>query len=282
MKINCHICANESLKIFDALILNKYRTDYFQCTNCGFIQTEKPTWLNEAYVSAITSIDVGLVYRNLGFSNIIPSILDIFSTEDDSYLDYGGGYGLFVRIMRDKGYDFYLQDVFAENLFAKYFELKDYNKKAKFAALTAFEVFEHLENPVDELKKMFELSDTLIFSTELQPVSTYSSVSDWWYFVPETGQHLSFYSTRSLEILSEQCECNFYTNKYDLHILTKLDLKQDPFIIKPPEKKRLEERIISKFLTKKPDVDVEVNKRLSLLKQDFELYKKHLQDAILT
>lgn len=267
---------NESRKIFDALILKKYKTAYFQCKNCGFIQTEKPVWLNEAYASAITSIDVGLVYRNIDFSTKLPALLDIFSTENDSYIDYGGGYGLFVRIMRDKGYDFYLQDLYAENLFARHFELKDYKRESKFASLTAFEVFEHLESPAEELNKMFQLSDTVIFSTDLQPHSSYQGPEDWWYFMPETGQHVSFYTNKSLEILSHKYQCKLYTNGFNLHILTKLDLKRKPFPDLAPLKKPLIERIFTKIAKKPAET---VNERPSLLGKDFELYKKHLQDT---
>lgn len=265
----CNICGSSTSKVFDAMVLEKYKTDYFQCENCGFIQTDKPHWLKEAYVSAITSIDVGLIYRNLDFSNIVPPVLDLFSSEEDAYIDYGGGYGMFVRILRDKGYDFYLHDMYAENLFAKHFELKDYNGKSKFAALTAFEVFEHLEDPIEELDKMFKLSDTIIFSTDLQPETTFKRPDDWWYFVPETGQHISFYTTRSLEFLSQKFNCKLYSNKYNLHMFTKQHLSKNPFLQSAPVNSIIE-RIYKKILKKPIGTS---SKRTSLLQQDFQLYK---------
>lgn len=277
MNTICNICSSKALKIFDALILGIYKTGYFQCEKCGFIQTDKPYWLKEAYVSAISSLDVGLIYRNLDFSNLVPSILDLFSGKEDAYIDYGGGYGMFVRIMRDKGYDFYLDDIYAENLFAKYFELKDYKGNSKFAALTAFEVFEHLENPTTELEKMFELSDTVIFSTELQPQATFSNAGDWWYFVPEIGQHISFYSVKSLEVLSQKFNCRLYTNGSNLHILTKLHLQRNPFLGKAQPPKSIMERIMNRMFKKPVETIIE---RPSLLQQDFQLYRSNVNNKV--
>lgn len=274
MKNICSICESNSSKIFDALVLGIYVTDYFQCDNCGFIQTEKPYWLEKAYASPIASIDVGLVYRNLYLSNILPSILDTFSNKEDSYIDYGGGYGMFVRIMRDKGFDFYLHDIYAENLFAKHFELKDCSRPKKFASLTAFEVFEHLVNTVGELEKMFELSDTIIFSTELQPKATFSHAGDWWYFMPETGQHIAFYSLKSLEILSRKYNCKLYTNGNNLHIFTKDEMIHDPFIAEVTTPRSIKERVfnklVGKFIRKPKEIP---SYRTSLLQQDFQLYR---------
>lgn len=275
MNTICNICGGNASKIFDALVLGKYTSGYHQCKKCGFIQTDKPYWLKEAYASAISSLDVGLIYRNLDFSNIIPSVLDLFSGKEDSYIDYGGGYGIFVRIMRDKGYDFYLDDIYAENLFAKYFELKNHKGNAKFAALTAFEVFEHLEDPVSELKKMFELSDTVIFSTELQPQSSFSNSGDWWYFVPEIGQHISFYNLKSLEVLSQQFNCRLHSNGSNLHMLTKLNLQRNPFSAKAPPPKSIMERIMNRMFKKPVETIIQ---RPSLLQPDFELYKSNLNN----
>ena len=46
--------------------------------------------------------------------------------------------------MRDKGYDFYWQDIYSKNLYATDFE---YTKNTKYEMLTAYEVFEHLPDP---------------------------------------------------------------------------------------------------------------------------------------
>ena len=153
--MNCKICGANSLSFFTTKVLNKYEVEYFQCSDCGFIQTEKPYWLEEAYSDAIASSDVGLVFRNLGFSKICNNLLFEMFDHNAKFLDYGGGYGLFVRIMRDLGFDFYWHDVFCKNLFAQDFAFNEKNNE-QYEVVTAFEVFEHLVDPVDEIKKILK------------------------------------------------------------------------------------------------------------------------------
>ena len=63
--MNCKICDAHCEKIFEKIILQKYPSSYYQCTNCNFIQTDEPIWLKEAYTNAITSLDIGLATRNI-------------------------------------------------------------------------------------------------------------------------------------------------------------------------------------------------------------------------
>ena len=58
--MTCKICNNPSEKIFDKIILQKYHSNYYQCKNCSFVQTDEPIWLEEAYSNAITTLDIGL------------------------------------------------------------------------------------------------------------------------------------------------------------------------------------------------------------------------------
>lgn len=51
--MTCKICGKENKFIFKAKILKKYDVSYFHCENCGFLQTEEPHWLSEAYKSPI-------------------------------------------------------------------------------------------------------------------------------------------------------------------------------------------------------------------------------------
>jgi hypothetical protein len=97
-------------------MLGKYEAKYYQCSDCQFIQTEEPFWLEEAYKDAITKLDIGLVYRNENITPIISTIIQLLFSKSKRFIDYGGGYGLFVRMMRDRGFDFYRQDIYCENL----------------------------------------------------------------------------------------------------------------------------------------------------------------------
>lgn len=225
------ITGGETEKLFTAKILGKYEADYFQCKETGFIQTEDPYWLQEAYQSAIVSLDVGIALRNEQMAIVTERTIARFFKEGNRFLDYGGGYGQFVRIMRDRGFNFFLFDEYAENLYARFFDLKSRTDllKEKFEVVTAFEVFEHLINPLESLEELLHYSDTILFSTELVPDQKFTSASDWWYFAPEMGQHVSFYSLRSLRYLAGKMKCDLYSNGQNLHLLTRKKLEKDPF-----------------------------------------------------
>ena len=225
----CLICKQQSDPVFAAKILNKYDACYFRCSRCGFIQTETPHWLGEAYESAITSLDVGLVQRNLDLAKLTEKIIDQVFDREARFLDFAGGYGLFVRLMRDKGYNFFRQDKFCPNLFAANYDLNDLPPSTRFELVTAFEVFEHLPDPCQETQRMLELSDSVFFTTEMVPSSPIARSEDWWYFAPETGQHISFFSTNALEILAAQVNCYLWTDRNTTHLLTRKKLKADPF-----------------------------------------------------
>ncbi|MBN4073024.1 class I SAM-dependent methyltransferase [Crocinitomix catalasitica] len=218
--MECNICNGTVEPLFKGTILHKLDVQYYQCTNCQFIQTEKPYWLDEAYSQAIGLSDVGLVSRNIDLSELLVPTIHKYFDSNSKFVDYAGGYGMFVRIMRDKGLDFYRQDRYCENLFAKSFDITDLKSKPSFELLTAFEVFEHLPDPLSEIKEMFELSSSILFSTELQPSSKFNQESDWWYFSPEGGQHISLYTLKSLQSIATTFKRNLYTNGANIHLLT--------------------------------------------------------------
>jgi len=96
----CKICGQPTSTYGNAIVLNKYQACYLQCCSCGFVQVENPCWLTEAYADTITSGDLGLVARNLSNSKICRTLIPVFFEPNGRFLDYGGGYGLFVRMMR--------------------------------------------------------------------------------------------------------------------------------------------------------------------------------------
>jgi hypothetical protein len=216
-------------RIFTAKILNKYDAGYFQCPECLFIQTENPYWLEEAYSSAITLLDIGLLQRNLRYLPRVASLIELFFDKKKSFLDFAGGYGVFVRLMRDKGYYFFWQDAHCENLFAQGFDYTA-SKDSKFELITAFEVFEHLANPIDTLETLLSYSNHIFFSTELQPGITLNS-ENWHYFAPELGQHIAFYHLKTLKTMAQKYNMNFYTNGRTLHLFTKRKIPTILFLI---------------------------------------------------
>ena len=122
---NCKICTSETVKVFNTKILNKYYVDYFQCSFCNFVQTEKPYWLEESYQNPMNLTDTGIMLRNERSARIVTSVIFLFFNKSFKFLDYAGGYGVFTRIMRDKGFDFYWDDPYTKNVLSRGFEKKD-------------------------------------------------------------------------------------------------------------------------------------------------------------
>ncbi|WP_333350408.1 O-linked N-acetylglucosamine transferase family protein [Microcoleus sp. B3-A4] len=227
MSLKCKVCQSDSHLFAQGKVMGKYDVDYFQCSNCGFVQTEEPYWLEEAYSQPIASSDVGLAFRNLSFSQITQKLLFNFFNHQSKFLDYGGGYGLFVRLMRDAGFDFYWLDKFCQNIFAQGFE-SDATANNQFELVTAFEVFEHLVHPIDELENLLKKSRNILLSTELLPESN-PKPDEWWYYVLHEGQHVSLYTAKALSIIATKFNLNFYSNGSSLHLLTEKELPEDLF-----------------------------------------------------
>jgi hypothetical protein len=229
MRQKCGICENEVEEYAQSVVLKKHKIRYYKCRSCGFIQTESPFWLEEAYSSPISDLDIGSVNRAFGASFITKTLILALFGHHSKYLDYGAGYGIFVRRMRDSGFSFFHYDKYCQNLFSKGFEA-NLPSGEKYELITAFEVFEHLTNPYEEVKYMAQFSDNIFFSTYLLPENN-PQPNDWWYFAPDHGQHVSFYSRKSLEVLAARLGLRYCNDGDFQHLLSKKRIPQWKFRI---------------------------------------------------
>jgi hypothetical protein len=215
--VTCPISGSPMKPIFTAKVLGKHDVAYFYSDESGLLKTESPFWLGDAYQEAIGDTDTGIVARNLSNSAMLDAVISCLGVEQGRLLDVAGGYGLLARMLRDKGYDCYTTDKYCENIFAKAFEPAE-----GFVAdsLFAFEVMEHIEDPVQFLADAFSrygcrtiVFSTLTFSGGVPPL-------DWWYYSFEGGQHISFYQPRTLALLAERLCCTYYRLSAGLHVIT--------------------------------------------------------------
>lgn len=214
---NCPVCNASMNQVFSATLLSKHEVLYYHCPQCGLLQTEEPYWLDEAYSDAIAIADTGLVQRNISIAAKLAALIYFEFGSKGTYLDVAGGYGMLTRLMRDFGFDFYWSDKFCQNFLAKGFEAN--RASSPFQALTAFEVVEHVHDPLAFISEAMNsyATRTLIFSTEL-----YRDVppgKDWWYYAFNTGQHISFYQLETWKWIAQRLGLNFYT-AHGMHMLT--------------------------------------------------------------
>ncbi len=200
----CRLCDEPTAKLFEHRVLGRITVGYHQCGTCGLTQTDEPTWLDEAYAGghALHPADTGVMARNLAARRIVATFLHLNGVRDEPCLDYASGYGIFVRLMRDAGFEFFGWDPMAENLLARGFEWRESHGRPR--AVTAFEVLEHWVRPLDEFRALANRqADWIVTSTELHPGP--APLPDWLYLSPETGQHVSFYRAETLQRLGEAC-----------------------------------------------------------------------------
>ncbi len=221
----CRICNSDSSYTFTAKVLKKYDVRYFHCASCGFLQTEEPYWLKESYSSTIGSGDTGIIKRNRTFIKRTSVLLRLLFDKNGRYLDYAGGHGLFVRAMRDIGFNYYWSDKYAKNLYAKGF---DYNGSDEIDLVTAFECFEHFENPAADIENILGISRNILFSTRTITGSP-PEPHRWWYYSLNDGQHISFYSNQTLHFLASKHNLNLCTNNKSFHLLTEKKVNNNVF-----------------------------------------------------
>lgn len=210
----CRVCAGSSRWMFSLLVLSR-PVDYFDCPICGYFQTQTPYWLEEAYESAINDVDTGIMARNSKNVGRVTMTLLSLSLLKGRVVDHAGGYGILVRMLRDAGIDAYWSDKYCANLLARGFE----DESDSCDLVTAFEVFEHLVDPVADLRKMLESAPVVLMSTEL--VSGLASPpSDWWYLAPEHGQHIGFFRQGTLAWMASKIGCHYASDGQTVHLFS--------------------------------------------------------------
>lgn len=205
----CAICGTQTKEAFRATVLKKYEAVYNRCGACGFLQAEKPHWLDEAYSDAIATADTGLVQRNFSIAAKLAPMLYFGMDPKGTYVDAAGGYGMLVRLMRDFGFEFFWEDRYCQNILAKGYESEKVSGPVK--GITAFEVMEHLLDPLDFVSEQMTKFNTrtMIFTTELY-VGEHSPTKDWWYFAFPTGQHISFFQEKTLYEMAKKLGTRYY------------------------------------------------------------------------
>ena len=216
----CRICGQPGTRLFEAPVLGRFTARYYRCARCGFVQVGNPGWLGEAYRETITREDTMIVERNI---NARRNLVILFSrllsfAPADRFLDYAGGTGLLVRLMRDAGYDFHWQDPFTPNVFARGFEAQ---AGTAYTAVTCIEGLEHFAAPLDELARMFSLADTLLCTTCLLPREPLTP--DWPYLGRGHGQHISLFAPETLAWVGARFGARYH-EALGIHILTRRPL----------------------------------------------------------
>jgi hypothetical protein len=216
----CRCCGSLVKQLFSGQLIGQSVT-YFECNKCGYVQTESPYWLDQAYADAINDSDTGIMLRNQLNARIVLATMLMLRKFDGTLVDCAGGYGILVRLLRDFGVNALWSDRYCKNLLARGFEYT--NQKAFL--VTAFEAFEHFVNPAEELDRLLTIAPNVLFSTDII-VDPAPQHDDWWYYGKDHGQHIGFFRIRTLEKLAQERGMYLVSNGTTCHLITEKPINQ--------------------------------------------------------
>ena len=217
----CKICDSFDFTEQEVLIFGESKQTLKQCRYCWCAFFENPKWLEKSYQRAITDLDTGILQRSDDIANVLTPFI-ISKKGNQSGVDFGGGYGLLARRLRDRGFEWQSMDPMVENIFPG--QSEPYAQS--YGIVSLIEVLEHLVDPLEEMTKLAENSEQIYISTLL--IEPNFRNPTWWYLQPETGQHIFFLSRKSLKIMATKMNMHAYTNGSNLHVLShgKINIRQ--------------------------------------------------------
>jgi hypothetical protein len=204
VSIDCRLCGQKSFFRYSRRDVDGDEISSFECSSCRSLQTQLPYWLEQVYAppspSSPPDLDTWAAERTVNCRKAVYLLWKLGGKMKtvDKLLDWGGGPGLLVRMLRDVGIDAYNHDKYVKNHFASGFE-RSVGEHYKF--VTAFEVFEHFAQPSSDIDQVFSLQpELLLISTGIYT----DQGPDWTYLGGAKSQHIFFYSKTALKFIGEK------------------------------------------------------------------------------
>lgn len=208
----CPLCDAQSHALFTVqLIIGS--EELLQCNSCEFTYFAKPAWLAQSFKSRLTDPDVGVLDRNLVVGDFLSALIPRLGLADGTIVDWGAGYGILSRLMRDRGFDFLHHEEFAEPIF---YSPRFEEGTCKADLLTLSEVALHFDNPKREFRTLAQISDRIFFTALVPPTNP---SLDWWYLMPSTGLHVAFYPIKAMKKLADHLDMHLTTDGRFFHLL---------------------------------------------------------------
>jgi hypothetical protein len=213
---HCRLCGNLAAALPFRSAIRGGLVNYYECPNCAYVQTQYPTWLEEAYAQPINPSDTGIMVRNIQNVELVISTLATLGARRGRVVDCAGGYGILVRMLRDKGINAFWSDQYATNLLCRGFEYDG----GCADLVTAFEAFEHFVHPWSEVKRLAEIAPNILLTTSIIPTPP-PLPDQWWYYGLEHGQHIGFFRVKTLEHIAFSLGLHLLSDQCSVHLLTK-------------------------------------------------------------
>jgi hypothetical protein len=194
---HCRLCDGRLQLRFELTVLDKYKVDYLECKYCNSLQTEAPYWMHEAYLTTNLAVaDTGAAQRTISNLAACYAIAKLFRLTN--CIDFGGGDGLLCRLLRDHNFNCYVTDKYAAPTYGQGYSIPNFDVTD---LASAFEVIEHFQYPKSDLDILFQYRPKLVLVTTGIYIG---QDKNWWYLSPNSGQHIFFYSKKSLHIIAKK------------------------------------------------------------------------------
>lgn len=212
---NCKLCGGQLRYRFSLALIGGLEGDYYECKRCSMLQSchldgISPEKLVQIYTTQSNpDLDTGAAWRQYC---VIRRIENLFKyrvirprTGSLKVLDIGAGSGFVASYFAfHLGWDAYSYDPFSVPLYSPKRFFRDWasvEQKGPFDFIIASEVFEHLVQPKQVIRRIREsLSDTTAYIYITTKLYVPELVDEKWpYLAPQSGQHVCFYSRKSIE-----------------------------------------------------------------------------------
>ena len=207
----CLLCSSEKLNV-----LEKYKSAYLcKCKNCGFVFSKKIP----------TETELNNFYKGYGRDDYLSPVtikrynelLDKFEKfrKTGKIIDVGCGIGYFLEIAKKRGWEVYgteFTDDALEICKSKGIKMslgkldpKNYDHNM-FDIITSFEVLEHINNPIEEIKNFSKIlrKKGLVYLTTPNFNSLLRYKLNENYDIITYPEHLSYYTPETLNFLFEK------------------------------------------------------------------------------
>lgn len=178
------------------VVLAAHQAQLRSCRECSFLFVDDPTWLEGSFDSRLHRMDVGSVDRSMLVARYVRGLVWLMRERELDVLDIGGGDGFLVRQLRDSGINARYSDPFAE-------PVVDVGEPVTetdcFDLGLMSEVALHFTDPVEAFGRALEQCESVLFTAVVPPVPV---PSGWWYLMPDTGQHVAFYTPTAISRLA--------------------------------------------------------------------------------
>lgn len=197
----CKLCHSETELAFSKATPAGKSISYYQCKSCFSLQTYFKGSSNKE------KFEPSKVSKTLKSFFCLPQLLEILEVKKEKFcLDIDSSSGLFTRLMRDMGFNFYACHDKTKEIFSQGFS--DKKLEQNYHLLTLLNVVEFFKDPDKEWKSVFDLDpEWVLISTPIY----LNQGSDWKNLTLPQARDQLFYSADALAQVAQKYNRTAYS-----------------------------------------------------------------------